>query len=672
MDARGQSTFEFACQAGPGAFEGEWVLSNRLGAFAMGTPSGLPRRRYHALLVASRSPPVDRVATLQAIDEHVRIGPPADAPEARLTPFRFTGAPEPLTPSALHAFEFDGGSVGGHGGCRWTYRWGHARVEIRKELRIAREGNLIELTYDVDAGATDVALSLTPLVSLRDFHALSFERPMDTRTDHAGFVIASDGVSLHLAGDAQALPSPAWWRGFEYDLDRDRGQDFREDLFAPGTFERAGSGRWRMRVTASVDGAARPDLDAEALARSAQVRGWSARACTGIDKAHHGAVARLVGACDAFVVRREGGGVSLLAGFPWFADWGRDAMISLPGAFLETGRHEDARTLLETFARHTRDGIVPNRFDDRTGEVHDNTVDASLWFLHAAAAWAHASGEPLTPLLRETCLGIVEAYRAGTRHGIGLDDGLGLLIAGSEHTQLTWMDAARDGVVFTPRHGACVEINALWHHGLLAVARALGSGDAPGRLRALAASAADSFRRHLWNERLGCCADRLEPGAGGTWHAVEEVRPNQVLAASLEFSPLTRAQRQGVVASVRQSLLVPLGLRTLDPAAPGYRPRFEGSLFERDAAYHNGTVWPWLIGPMTEAMARLGATRTELLETLAPLVEWSSTHGFGHVAEVFDADEPRRPGGCPAQLWSAAELLRALRIAASAPAGLGG
>ncbi|RMH13746.1 MAG: glycogen debranching protein, partial [Planctomycetota bacterium] len=359
--------------------------------------------------------------------------------------------------------------------------------------------------------------------------------------------------------------------------------------------------------------------------------------------------------------------VSIIAGYPWFADWGRDTMIALPGLLLETGRFDEALSTLELFASHMHRGLIPNRFDDYAGGAHYNTVDASLWFVHAATEYLlRTQDDTGFARLIEPCLEIIEAYQRGTDYNIHLDDGL--IAAGSPSTQLTWMDAQRDGVTFTPRYGKCVEINALWHHGLRRLSRAL-AGHTTHRtveLDTLAARCAERFTR-LFNNPAGGLYDRLEPTASG-YRPVDEIRPNQIFAASLADAPLDHAGRASVVKTVRRELLTPFGLRTLAPSDPAYIGHYRGNLFERDRAYHNGTVWPWLIGPFVEAALRVDPSqhaRTSLRALLQPLTNRMSQVCLGQVGEICDGDEPHTPDGCPAQAWSVAELLRAWIMLAS-------
>jgi predicted glycogen debranching enzyme len=350
---------------------------------------------------------------------------------------------------------------------------------------------------------------------------------------------------------------------------------------------------------------------------------------------------------------------------------------------LATGRIEDAGRCLRTFASHRKNGIVPNVFDDRTGEPQYNTADASLWFILGACAYRKAVGSggdrsTWDGLLAPACLDIVSHYRRGTDFNIAMDPLDKLITAGTSATQLTWMDAKRDGVTFTPRHGKAVEINALWHAALLELGLAIHDSD-PGmgaNLRDLGQTVGKSFAKVFWNAGAGCLFDCLTPAEGGPgWNPCTEVRPNQIFAVSLPHSPLSADQQRSVLKIVRERLLTPFGLRTLDPSHPNYRGRYEGNLFERDRAYHNGTAWPWLLGPFAEAVLRVGgfsdAAKRDARAAVEPVLSQlvganpmgvaDGPRGcFGQIAEIYDGDAPQRPQGCPAQAWSVAELLRVM------------
>jgi predicted glycogen debranching enzyme len=458
-----------------------------------------------------------------------------------------------------------------------------------------------------------------------------------------------------VAADAGAFePAADWWYGHVYPIEADRGLDDAEDLFTPGRFvTEAPAGKVRLTIWASIDpepAAALPDWDVE-LRHVREARG---------DFALPGgqyttpAVRRLVRAASDFVVDRRAtdgsAGTTVIAGYPWFADWGRDTFIALPGLLLTTGRFEQARQVLTVFGQYVDGGMIPNRFDDYTGAPHYNTVDASLWYVHAAFEYARLSGDKGTfgKVLRPACRKIVDGYRDGTgRYGIKMDPADGLIAQGDATTQLTWMDAKCGDHAFTPRQGKPVEINALWYHALVLM------GD-----HELAAKVATGFRAAYW---LGSSRG-LADGITDDGRRDEKLRPNQIFAVSLPNSPLDAEQQAAVVEVVRKELLTPVGLRTLARNDPAYRGAYRGPQYQRDEAYHNGTIWPWPIGAFLSAYLRVHGRSNEAVdqcrEWLRPLLDHSEEDCLGQVAEIFEADEPHRPVGCCAQAWSVAEVLR--------------
>lgn len=765
-------------------FRHEWVLTNGLGGFAMGTVGGVPERRYHGWLVAAMSPPIGRVCTLQSCAEWLVIEKAGGGlTRYDLTSFRFGPVASPtLSPAgskSLRAFQILHSAA-------WTYGVridGDARyeVEVTRELVLFADRNAVGLRYRVSGDLPEGArawLEVRPLLAMRDFHQLcAASVPAgDPRTilmatggmgngltggsasesRPRGFSASNNAAMLHMAvkgAEGRFSSSVEAWRGFFYQRDFDRADvgvarnaeeekslraaQASEDLFSPGAFsvplhalsaaaEDAPLGGMRVglatKKTAMVEiaawvgqvteepGSVEEELlkrarHAERLATQAIARAHDAAKYETTNAGPHSkpgteasiatlfddrAVASLALASDQFVVRRggivgAGEGVatgsgslrSVIAGYPWFSDWGRDTTISLPGLFLVTGRFEEARDTLRAFAAMRKNGLIPNCFDDGAGTALYNTVDASLWFLHAACQYRLRTGDAEGfGLLRAACLEIVDAYRKGTDYGIKVDASDGLVAAGNPSVQLTWMDAKRDGVVFTPRHGKAVEINALWYSGLKQLADAV-EGDAPRtarELRQIAEQCGASFEKKFWNEREQCLFDVLTPDERGGFAPSAEVRCNQVFAASLPVSPLPLEKRRAVMNAVRRRLVTPVGLRTLDPRDPQYRARFEGTIFERDRAYHNGTVWPWLLGSYAEAVLRCGQfspqSRAEARSVLLPLIaeltgstraggaEVCETGSVNSLVEVYDADEPRRPDGCMAQAWSVAETLR--------------
>ena len=642
----------------------EWLLTSGHGAYAMGTAAGSSTRRYHGLLVGTLRPPVERVVALSCVRDRVSTG----VHEHELASFRFASETGGVThPSGVRRLvRFSAGET-----ARWDYNLGCGDSASR-ELAISEGRNRVELTWRL-ACEEESRLEIAPMTALRGFHELHAQegRELNVGRDGDDVLVRIGDLTLRLRAEgAFFADDPEWWDNFELESERARGFDSLERLFSPGRFAFAlppGGGEARLVASLEPDDPATPAGGRPRRERDQLAEAHVFSLCPALERDAN--VGALVRAADAFVVRRRLGGewsTTILAGYPWFADWGRDAMIALPGLLLTTGRISDAREVLATFARHERRGLVPNRFDDYGGEPHYNTVDASLWFLHAAREYARADpGADLSDIAR-ACGAIVDAYRDGTDFGIAMDPADGLIRAGGVETQLTWMDAKTGTTAHTPRHGKAVEINALWIHGLRAAAELIPTR--ADELNALADRASSSFAERFWNERRGCLHDCLMPSEGGGWTPDASVRLNQLFAASLENGPLTPAQRAGVVEIARRELLTPMGMRTLGPGERGYRGRYRGGPEERDSAYHNGTVWPWPIGAYVEASLRAEGfsetSKERARRELAPLVASLATDCIGQVGEVFDGDGPEQaPGGCPAQAWSVAETLRALVLA---------
>jgi glycogen debranching enzyme len=629
------------------ALRTEWLLTNGLGGYAMGTVLGANTRRYHGLLVAALTPPTGRVVALHSVIEQLLLGDD-DLVELSSHPFGDDAALHPAGHEHLEAFDPMQSR-----GARWVYRVGG--ITLTRTLTLHADENSATLGWAIDGLERPAVLRLRPLVALRSFHDLDAEADagLEVEADRAGALAVrrgERGLRLHAHGGTWTV-EPQWWRGFAYPEERARGQAWREDVWSPGTCALAlDPGSTTVELHCLV-----PDPPRSGAAPAAVGEGWFTPR------------QRLHLAARQFVVSRRaerGASMSVIAGYPWFADWGRDTMISLPGLLLTTGRLDEARSVLETFADHMRDGLLPNCFHDDEAPRY-NTVDASLWFVHAVHAWTRASGGEPPDRLRRACREIVDAYVTGT-NGIAVDPADGLVRAGDAASAMTWMDAARGGEVFTPRHGKAVEINALWHHALRCLLEMDERSSADKGLERLAAQCAESMRQKFWWPEHDCLHDVLVE-TSGAWRGDGRLRPNQVLAASLEFSPLSKAQRRGVVDAVERHLLTPYGLRTLSPDDPAYRGRYEGDLMERDAAYHQGTAWPWLIGPFAEAVLRLGdfdkPAAERVMELLKPLLSELDGGCLNQIAEVYDGDAPHRPSGCPAQAWSVAEVLRVLTLA---------
>ncbi len=645
--------------------ETEWLLTNGTGSFAMGNVASCNTRRYHGLLVSAIHPPVDRVATVSTVGEHVHFN---DMTWDLSTHEYGAGHDYSMfQPNGWrHLVEF----VKEENAVAWLYRVGP--IEVERRLRLVWKRQMAVLSYTVRktrsrkmAVPETVGLTLRPFCAMRDFHALRDNDQMPAvgmSETKAGWQLVSGAITLNIAADrAEVGTAPSWWHNFHYRADAARGQGFRESLFVPGCFNARFDPAKKQTLNLCL-ATEKIDWDA-ALARDARKRHLSKIVGAVTEQAddHHDDLAALAVATDDFVVDRAVAGkasTTIIAGYPWFSDWGRDTMIALPGCLLSTGRYKQAKQTLLTFAAHIKDGLVPNRFDDYGGDPHYNTVDASLWFVHAATEYARLADDAKTwkAKLAPACRAILDAYAEGTHFDIAMD-GDGLISAGHEGTQLTWMDAARDGVVFTPRFGKAVEINALWYNGLRACAGLL-TGKAAARYEKMADRAKRSFNKLFWLSERDHLADCVTPdGVDGS------LRPNQLFAVSLPHSPLSQRRQQQVMTAVRDKLYTPAGMRTLSPDDPRYHGRYDGSLFERDAAYHQGTAWPWLIGAFIEGWLRAhkftDKSRKAARQMLQPLIEQMSHHSLGTLHEVYDGDEPQRPQGCIAQAWSVAEVLRA-------------
>jgi predicted glycogen debranching enzyme len=602
----------------------EWLLTNGIGGYAMGTPSGLNTRRYHAHLVAALDPPGQRMVLLAAIEAFVRIGNRSFPLSAN----QYAGAIYPDGYLSLESFEVGTEAV-------WTYA-----VEgktLRKTLRLVPGENTAIVTFE-NASQTPLELVLRPLICHKPHHEEFTERTgYPTKIDYEAeaFVVTDRQVPLRLVHvGAQRTPVNGWYYRFEHRREAERGLPPRDDLFCPCEL------KWVLR----------PGETAE-LAASDRAEPGSARVQTLPKTTKLGEQFRR--ACAPFLVQGKNR-TTILAGYPWFEDWGRDTMIALPGICLHTGQIEAAHRILRDHALAMKDGLIPNRFREDGSGTDTNTADATLWFAHAAHKTLEARWD--AALAVEMLAAIETAIRhhiEGTHFGIAMDPEDGLLRQGEPGLQLTWMDAKIDGWVVTPRHGKPIEIAALWIQ-MLRIAHGLAArlGLARPEYARLADLGQASFEAKYWHDGRGHYLDTVDP-------ADASLRPNQVIAMALPLSPCDSAHAARALSVVTRELLTPAGLRTLGPEEPGYRGRFTGPMAERDAAYHQGTVWPWLLGSYITAMVRYGGDQKEAKRLLRATRELLSEGGLGGIAEVYDGDEPRHPGGCPWQAWSIAEILRA-------------
>lgn len=641
------------CADLPQASTREWLETNGLGGFASSTITGLNTRRYHGLLCAATKPPVGRLMLLSKVEETLVV----DGRRYDLSVNQYPGAVHPQGYQYLCEFRLDPYPV-------FVYQV--EGLELEKRLFLVHGENTVVIEYELRAldreGLPACELELRPLLAFRDYHSTthqndSIDRGFDSSPGLIALTPYAGLPSLFLAHDAQQVEAAGhWYNNFEYEIERERGLEFREDLFQPLVLRYLFDRRGRATLIASTgprEAAAAPRLRKEELDRRAAILEAA--------PSREPLVQALVAAADQFIVQR-GSLKTVIAGYPWFADWGRDTMIALPGLALHTGRPETARQVLQAFAESVDQGMLPNRFPDAGEAPEYNTVDATLWFLEAIRAYVAATGDYtfVRDSLFSTLKDIINAHLRGTRYGIRVEDD-GLLHCGEAGVQLTWMDAKVGDWVVTPRTGKPVEIQALWYNALCVMedfSHCFGDLGAELFLRKLAQHARTSFNEQFWNEEAGCLYDVVD---GSKRDA--SIRPNQIFAASLHYSMLSPSRARQVVRTVHRDLLTPLGLRSLSPRDPAYRARYEGSVYERDSAYHQGTVWPWLLGPFISAYVRVNGrtaeARSEAAAWLEPIAAHLSQGCLGQISEIADAEAPHWPRGCPVQAWSVAEILRA-------------
>ena len=650
----------------------EWLEADGLGGFASGTASGIRTRRYHALLLTATTPPTGRVVLVSGFDAWL------ETPGGRVAL-----SSQRYQPDVVHP---DGASrIASFSAEPWP-TWEFASPDgtrVRQEIVVPRgepgvvvRWRLIETSHPREA----VRLVVRPLLAGRDYHGTHHENG----ALHGEARVAGPRVSWHPYADLPVIVSranaayahqPDWYRQFLYTAERDRGLDDREDLWSPGALTFALGGADAVWLLAPGPAGAAADAGEDIVAATA----------TRLDaeRARRAAVpSRLARAADAYVVAR-GAGHTIVAGYPWFTDWGRDTFIALRGLCLATGRADVARSILLQWCGVVSDGMLPNRFPDGDGAPEYNAVDASLWFVacvHDLIDAADAGGVTVDAAdratLRAAVTAIIEGHLRGTRYGIRADAD-GLLACGAPGVQLTWMDARIGDWVVTPRIGKPVEVQALWLHALACAARIERAAD-PSSRRAtawldLAARGRARFGAVFWNDASGCLYDVVdvdhEPGRrDGT------IRPNQILAVGGLGAPLiTGARARSIVDVVESRLWTPLGPRSLAPGQPGYAAHYQGPPAARDAVYHQGTVWPWLVAAFVDAWLRGHEAEPEApaiarTRFLAPLLAHLDDAGLGHVSEIADAEPPFTPRGCPFQAWSVGELIRAERIVAAVTA----
>jgi predicted glycogen debranching enzyme len=654
----------------------EWLVTNGLGGYSSGTLPGVPTRSYHGLLIAALPAPLGRTLLLGPISEQVRL------PDGRTVRFRGAeyagGRLELEGVSELLEFSLDAGLP------VWRYQIGSAVLERR--LWMPHRLNIVVLRYRLLAGSERLRLKLLPAVHFRACDApVSTPLPAPFRLEMVDGRVDLSGrgglppLRMTIEGERTAftVEGPSI-RELLYRTEAARGYISSGELYSPGYFRAdlvpdrpvtfiATCEPWEIIDALPVD-------EAERAERERRERL--------LDSAHpatrQGVGAELVLAADQFLITPVGRveetapfraagdeARTVIAGYHWFTDWGRDSMIALEGLTLTTGRHVEAGYILRTFAHHVRDGLIPDFFPDGQTEGLYHTADASLWFFQATHRYLEATQDRGTlRLLLPKLRGIVEHHLKGTRFGIGVDPQDGLLRQGAPGYQLTWMDAKVGDWVVTPRRGKAVEINALWYNALCLLRGWLEEENEPEAASALAPSidqARASFNKRFWNQQTGYLLDVVDGEQGDD----PACRPNQLLAISLRYPVLEESRWKAILDAVQQKLLTPVGLRSLAPGHPDYKPKYDGDLRARDAAYHQGTVWAWLIGPFVDAWLRVHPEdRAGARRFLSGLVPHLGEACIGSISEIFDAEPPYTPRGCIAQAWSVAEMLRCWALTA--------
>ncbi|WP_414575367.1 amylo-alpha-1,6-glucosidase [Anabaena sp. CCY 9402-a] len=633
----------------------EWLVTNGIGGYASGTVAGLLTRRYHGLLVAALQPPLGRTLLLAKLDETVLY----DTCSYPLNTNRWADAiVSPHGYRHIERFALEGTIP--------VWRFAVADALLEKRVWMQQGANTTYVQYTLSCATQPLQLTLKAMINYRDYHGdtQSNNWQMSLETVEKGICITAypSATPFYLLSDFGSVsPVHNWYYGFDLAVERYRGLSDKEDHLHAATIEVTLNPGESFTFVASTD--KKPDLQGETALK---LRRTQEQKLIEIAKAHQPLdsqelpawINHLILVADQFIVDRplpeEPNGKTIIAGYHWFSDWGRDTMISLPGLTIATGRPEVARSILRTFAKYINQGMLPNRFPDAGEQPEYNTVDATLWYFEAARAYYSATNDDhllgeLFPVLAD----IINWHCRGTRYNIHLDPADGLLYAGVVGVQLTWMDAKVGDWVVTPRIGKPIEVNALWYNALRTMAKfARQLGKPHQEYQAMADRVLARFSR-FWHDGLGYCYDVIDSPDGDD----SSLRPNQIFAVSLPESPLTPAQQMSVVETCGRMLLTSHGLRSLSPNHPKYQGRYGGNQYQRDGAYHQGTVWGWLIGAFVQAHLRVYNNPQQARQFLEPMANHLTAHGIGSLSEIFDGDAPMTPRGCIAQAWTVAEVL---------------
>jgi predicted glycogen debranching enzyme len=640
----------------------EWIEANGLGGYASSTASGANTRRYHGLLVAAAKRPFDRRVLLSKLEEKLSVG----GETYELGCNQYPGVIYPSGHRLLHSFHLNPFP---------TYRYSAGGALLEKEIFAVHGMNRTVITYRLISAPSEVELEIRPMIAARNFHHLhrenlSFNAYVHPAPNGIMMMPYDEESKLYLIAEGGWFRKAGYWyRNFEYMQEMLRGLDFREDLFSPGYFcvkLRQGD---EFSIVASTD---LPDRFDPRAARGEEIkrrRGIVENRFIAEKVERLGEflsvdfICSLLLISDSFLIRKPSGKGGLIAGYHWFSEWERDTMVSLPGLTLVTGRFHEAAGLIRECLSYLNKGLIPNTILEGSDDPIYNSADATLWLFNATYLYLRYTGDlglirEIYPKLWES----LEWHIKGTRYNIHVDPEDGLLVQGEPGVQLTWMDAKVGDWVVTPRHGKAVEINGLWYNALMSMAcfaQALDKEADRTRYLEMAEKVERNFMRRFWNGERRCLFDCVNEE-----RADDSVRPNQVIVMGLPFTPVPREAARAALEVVERELLTPYGLRSLSPQNPSYRGRYQGDQISRDGAYHQGTVWAWLLGPFISSYARYHrgepGYRERLLSFLEALPDHIFRAGLGTISEIFDGDPPHHPRGCISQAWSIAEVLRVL------------
>ncbi|MGE4283621.1 MAG: amylo-alpha-1,6-glucosidase [Clostridia bacterium] len=626
----------------------EWLLTNGIGGFSSSSVIGANTRRYHGLLVASLKAPVQRHLILSELDESIVI-------EDKEYHLYTNKTPDYLSKGYLYLQRFIMNPIP-------TFIYNIQDIFIDKKVCMVYGKNEVVILYRVYSANRKCKLRIAPLVNFRDYHFNSTSKSLhfEQQDQQEGVVLtpscADVDIFIHSNEGKFIKRQGLYYYNMDYTIERERGLYPLEDHYIPGLFEIDIEPGIEKYITLTAGVGEPKKLEGRQVIEMEKERIHSLIKTAGYEDDF---MNTLVKASDHFIVdRKSTGSKTIIAGYPWFTDWGRDSMIALPGLTLVTKRFEDAKNILYTFSKHIKYGLIPNVFPDEGEEPSYNTVDAALWFFNAVYKYLQYSGD--YDFVKEHIYGklkeIINAYMHGTIHHIGMDDD-GLIFAGNMNTQLTWMDAKVGEWIVTPRHGKAVEINALWYNALNIMAYISEKYDDGEQYLKIASRTKESFEKEFWNEEKSCLFDTVNQDIKD-----DKIRPNQILAVSLPFPVLKGDKARSVVKTVYQQLYATYGLRSLSASEREYRGVYAGDSFARDGAYHQGTVWSWLIGPFVTAYRKVYGDSDEstsmCLRFIKPFQDHLGDACIGSVSEIFDGDAPDIPRGCFAQAWGVAEILR--------------